>query len=76
MQQDFLNKVLAALFLGEKIMTQNEFDKYLDALVDFTDEQYALEVWESMTKAEKEKCSREDMEAYIQDTYFSVTENY
>ena len=55
-------------------MTIKEFDEYLDTLTDFTDSQYAWEAWESMTKIEKEKCTPEDMNAYIEDTYLAVSE--
>lgn len=55
-------------------MTTREFDEYLDALTDFTDSQYACEAWHSMTEIEKEKCTSEQMNAYIEDTYLAVSE--
>ena len=55
-------------------MTIKEFEEYLNTLTDFTDFQYACEAWDSMTNAEQKKCTPEDMNAYIKDTYEAVLE--
>lgn len=56
------------------MMFDTEFDEYLSKLIGLRDFQYACEAWDSMTKAERLKCTPEIMDEYIKDTYLAVSE--
>ncbi|MBQ7818508.1 MAG: hypothetical protein IJ341_02305 [Bacteroidales bacterium] len=55
-------------------MTEIEFENYLKTLTDPTDYAYACEVWDSLTVSEKENCTSEKMNSYVEDTYLAVSE--